>query len=104
MRYRVINQWSTGYTADIEITHTGAPLNGWTLNWTLPRADTVTDRWNATVTQSGASLSAVNGQWNGSLPTNGTATFGFNANLAAGSSTPAIPTTMTLNGVSCRVN
>ena len=104
VRYRVINQWSTGYTADIEISNSGAPINGWTLNWTLPRADQVTDRWTATVTQNGTSLSAVNGQWNGSLPTNGTATFGFNAHLAAGSSTPAIPTTMTLNGVSCRVN
>ena len=35
--YKVIDQWSTGFSAEVMITNqTSAAYNGWALTWTLP--------------------------------------------------------------------
>ncbi len=96
--YTVTNQWTGGFTADVTIKNNGAAINGWTLSWTFAGNQTITNMWNATPTQSGQNVSARDAGWNASLPSGGTATFGFQASFS-GSNTN--PTPFRLNGVAC---
>ncbi|NTW42153.1 MAG: cellulase family glycosylhydrolase, partial [Cellulomonadaceae bacterium] len=58
----------------------------------------VTQLWSASVTQSGSAVTVRNAAWNGSLATNGTASFGLNGTFAG---TNPAPSAFTLNGVVC---
>ncbi|PZG84844.1 cellulose-binding protein, partial [Streptomyces sp. NTH33] len=93
-----VNQWAGGYTAQVKVTHLGPAVNGWRLTWTHADGQRVTSAWNATVTQTGASVVAVNTDWNGSLATDGSAEFGVQGTWS--SANPA-PTDFALNGVVC---
>ncbi|MGW2765316.1 cellulose-binding domain-containing protein [Streptomyces sp. NPDC001275] len=93
-----VNQWAGGYTAQVKVTNLGPAVNGWRLTWTHADGQRVTSAWNATVTQAGASVVAVNTGWNGSLATGGSAEFGVQGNWS--SANPA-PTDFALNGVVC---
>jgi hypothetical protein len=96
--YAVTNQWDTGFQAEVAIRNNAAALNGWTLTWSFPSGQTLTQAWNARATQSGATVQAANETWNGSLPGGGTTSLGF---LASYSGTNTAPTTFALNGVPC---
>ncbi|BCB77341.1 hypothetical protein GCM10022251_64680 [Phytohabitans flavus] len=96
--YSVGSQWSGGFSANVGITNLGDPVNGWRLTWSFPSGQSVAQAWNATVTQSGAAVTATNASWNGSLATNGTASFGFNGQF---STTNTNPSAFSLNGVVC---
>ncbi|RAO25201.1 Cellulase [Micromonospora noduli] len=97
--YTVSSQWAGGFGANVRVTNLGDPLTGWTLRWAFDSGQTVTQAWNATVTQNGVTVTATNASYNGSLATGGSASFGFN-----GSSNDAgnpVPGSFTLNGVTC---
>ena len=98
VNYAVTSQWQGGFGASVTITNLGDPLTGWTLVWSYAAGQQVTQAWNTTVTQSGAQVSAVNVGYNGTVATNGTASFGFNGSWTG--SNPA-PTTFAVNGVTC---
>ncbi len=91
-----------GFTANVTITNTStATLTGWTLAFTFPAGQRVTDGWSATWTQStgSANVTAVNMPWNGNLAPNASTGVGFNGSFT-GTSNPA-PTAFTLNGNTC---
>src|SRR3954470_13423229 len=71
--YAVSSQWSTGFGANVTITNLGDPINGWTLRWSYAAGQTVTQAWNASVTQSGSTVTAANVSYNAGIATNGTA-------------------------------
>src|SRR5690606_29266429 len=72
------NSWNNGFTADVQITNTGSStINGWTLAYSLPSGQQVTNAWNATVNQSGSSVTARNVDHNGTISPGGTASFGY---------------------------
>ncbi|MGW3894133.1 cellulose binding domain-containing protein [Micromonospora profundi] len=96
--YAVSSQWQGGFGANVVITNHGDAVSGWTLTWSYGAGQTVTQAWNATVTQSGAAVTATNVSYNGAIPANGTASFGFNGSWTG--SNPA-PTSFALNGVAC---
>lgn len=96
--YAVSSQWQGGFNADVAVTNLGDPVTSWTLTWSFGAGQTVTQAWNATVSQSGAAVTARNASYNGAVPTNGTVSFGFSG--SSGSSNPE-PATFTLNGVTC---
>src|SRR5262245_34444628 len=77
--YTVVNTWPGGFGADVTVKNLGDPVNGWNLVWSYTAGQTVGQYWNATITQSGSQVTAVNVGYNGSIATNGTANFGFNA-------------------------
>ncbi|MFC4063355.1 cellulose-binding domain-containing protein [Actinoplanes subglobosus] len=93
-----VNQWATGFTADVKLTNTGAAVTSWSLTWTFAGNQTVTNGWNAQVSQAGQKVTAANVNWNGNLPTGASASFGFQA---AYSGANVKPTDFALNGVSC---
>ncbi|MEV4340541.1 cellulose-binding domain-containing protein [Streptomyces sp. NPDC049590] len=93
-----VNEWSGGYTAQIRVTNLGAALSAWRLTWTYGGDQHITSAWNATVTQTGRSVTAAGTDWNAALPSGGAADFGVQGTWQ--SADPA-PTDFSLNGVSC---
>jgi len=98
VNYVVSSQWQGGFGADVTVTNLGDPVTSWTLTWSFGAGQTVTQAWNATLTQSGAAVTAKNVSYNGVIATNGTASFGFNGSWTG--SNPA-PTSFAVNGVTC---
>jgi glucuronoarabinoxylan endo-1,4-beta-xylanase len=96
--YAVSSQWQGGFGANVTLTNLGDPLTGWTLTWSYGAGQTVTQAWNATVTQSGAAVTAKDVGYNGAVATNGSVSFGFNGSWTG--SNPA-PTSFAVNGVAC---
>jgi len=93
------NSWNNGFTADVQITNTGSSaINGWTLTYGLPSGQQVTNSWNATVSQSGSTVTARNVGHNGSVAPGGTASFGYQGTLSGAYSSP---TSFSLNGATC---
>ncbi|MDO3685934.1 non-reducing end alpha-L-arabinofuranosidase family hydrolase [Micromonospora sp. C28ISP2-4] len=98
VNYAISSQWQGGFGANVTITNLGDPVSSWTLTWSFGAGQTVTQSWNTSLTQSGAAVTARNVDYNGSIPTNGTTSFGFNGSWT--SSNP-VPTSFALNGVTC---
>jgi cellulase/cellobiase CelA1 len=74
----VANSWSGGFQLGFTVTNSGtAPINGWTVRFSWPGAQTISQIWNASDTQSGAAVSIANLSYNGSLSPTGSTTFGM---------------------------
>ncbi|MEU6281770.1 glycoside hydrolase family 6 protein [Streptomyces sp. NPDC047028] len=99
--YKVQSQWDTGFTAAVTITNNAAAKSGWSLKWSYAGNQKVNNYWNAKITQSGSDVTAANESYNGTLATGGSVSFGFNG---SSSGTDAVPTTFTLDGVTCNVD
>ncbi|MEU3250710.1 cellulose binding domain-containing protein [Streptomyces sp. NPDC006997] len=88
--YQVTNQWSGGFQADVRLTNTGtAPWSGWSLTWTFPQGQTVTQMWNAEHTQSGAAVTARNVAWNANVAAGSSVSFGFTGDWDQSNPQPA---------------
>ncbi|GAA1368625.1 cellulose binding domain-containing protein [Catellatospora chokoriensis] len=96
--YTVSNQWPGGFGASVNVTNLGDPINGWTLVWSFAGGQQVTQYWSTALTQSGSQVTARNVDYNGSLGTGASTSFGFNGSWTG--SNP-VPTGFTLNGVAC---
>jgi cellulase/cellobiase CelA1 len=91
--------WDTGFTANVTVTSTGAAaVNGWTVRFTLPAGQTITNGWNATYSPSSGQVTATNLSFNASIPPGGSVTFGFQASHTGNTGKPAA---FTLNNNSC---
>lgn len=83
--YRTINEWQGGFQGEVTVRNTGTTaLSGWTVRFTLPEGATVTQAWNAEVTQSGTTVTARHVSWNGLLSPGATTAWGFLASGSAG--------------------
>ena len=100
--YTVASQWSGGFVANVTIATSGDAVNGWTLTWAYGGGQQVTSAWSATVTQSGSAVTAKNVGYNGSIPSGGSTSFGFQG-ASNGTTNPA-PTGFALNGTACGSN
>ncbi|MGI5459417.1 glycoside hydrolase family 6 protein [Streptomyces sp. CA-249302] len=99
--YKVQNDWGTGFTAAVTVTNNSAAKSSWSVKWSYAGNQKVTNYWNTKLTQSGTAVTANNETYNGTLATGGSASFGFQGTY---SGTNAIPTTFTLDGVTCNVD
>ncbi len=97
--YVVQSQWTGGFTAAVTITNSGSvTINGWTLAFTFPAGQQISQSWNGTFTQQGSQVTIKDAGYNGTLAPAASASLGFNASWA-GSNTN--PTSFTLNGATC---
>ncbi|MBB0243757.1 cellobiohydrolase [Streptomyces alkaliphilus] len=87
--YRVPNEWSGGFTGEVAVSCSGASLNGWTVSWTFPGDQRLTNAWNAECSQQGNRVTCSNVDWNRSVPDGGSVTLGFNAGGSGQNSRPA---------------
>ncbi|MEU7571934.1 cellulose binding domain-containing protein [Micromonospora sp. NPDC049240] len=99
--YRNESEWPGGFVATVTVRNTGAAsIDGWTVTFTFPGDQQVTSGWNATVGQTGATVTARNVDWNRTLAPNGSATFGLQGRWNA---SDTAPTGFSLNGAPCAV-
>lgn len=103
IHYAITSQWTGGFSGSITITNTGTTaINGWSLKFSFPNGQTITQGWNGTFSQSGSAVTITNASYNGSIPAGaplGSAP-GFNGSW---NGTNGAPTAFTLNGSACTV-
>jgi mannan endo-1,4-beta-mannosidase len=75
--YTRTNQWPGGFQADVLVTAGSSAISGWRVTWTWANGQTITQHWSAQVTSSGASVSATNMPYNGSLGAGQSTGWGF---------------------------
>ncbi|MEU6415164.1 family 43 glycosylhydrolase [Microbispora sp. NPDC046933] len=96
--YAVTNQWQGGFGANVTIHNVGDAVNGWRLTWSFGAGQQVTQAWNATVTQAGGNVTAVDAGYNAAIPSGGNTSFGFNGSWNGANPNPV---SFSLNGVPC---
>jgi endo-1,4-beta-xylanase len=92
---------SNGFTGTVTIANTGTTsVDGWTLRFSFPAGQRLTEGWSATWSQpaGSAAVSATNLSWNATIAPGGSVQIGFNATHTG--SNPA-PTAFTLNNTTC---
>jgi cellulase/cellobiase CelA1 len=95
----VKNEWSGGFTANVTVTNNGTTtVNGWSVGWTFPGDQKVTNAWNATVTQTGSAVTATNLSYNATIAPGGNVQFGFQGTWAGNDTSPSA---FTVNGTPC---
>jgi len=96
-----VNQWPGGFTANLTIANTSTTaITGWTLVFTFPGTQMVTQGWGGSFSQQGNVVTITNLSYNSSIPAGSSITLGFNASWSG--SNP-MPTSFTLNGQPCTV-
>jgi endoglucanase len=81
------NSWAGGFQATVTLKDTGTgPLTHWTLAWPAAAGVSLVNGWNATVSQSGGTISAAAPSWSPTLAAGASWSIGFTAN---GSASPA---------------
>jgi len=74
------------------VTNTGASaMTGWTVTWSFPADQRITQLWGGQHSQSGGNVAVGNASWNGGLSPGAATTFGF---LVDASSAAAPPTNL----------
>ena len=76
--YSVSSQWGGGFGASVRLTNLGDPVTSWSLAWTFPAGQTISQIWNATAPTGASQVTATNVSYNGTVATNATVEFGFN--------------------------
>ncbi|WP_250036351.1 cellulase family glycosylhydrolase [Paractinoplanes maris] len=91
--YAVTGSWGSGFQGAVTVTAGSAAIRGWTVTWTWPGSQQLTNTWNATVTSSGSAVTARNMSYNGSLAAGAGTSFGFTASYAGTNTTPTVSCT-----------
>ncbi|MEN3361069.1 MAG: endoglucanase [Mycobacteriales bacterium] len=99
VNWHVDSAWNVGFSTTVTITNRGPAISSWTLAFAFGGNQKITNLWNGVLApQPAAAVSVGNAGFNGSVPTAGTASFGFQASFS-GTNNP--PTAFTLNGQAC---
>jgi cellulase/cellobiase CelA1 len=100
--YKITNQWSGGFQADVALTNTGtAAWSGWSLAWSFADGQKLTQAWNADVTQSGMAVTAKNLTWNANVTAGSSVSFGFTGSWTGANTKP---TSFKLGDQTCAVS
>ncbi|MDI1464087.1 cellulose binding domain-containing protein [Catellatospora sp. KI3] len=76
--YQVSSQWGGNFQGEVTVRNSGAAtLSAWTAVFTYANGQQVTQSWNAAITQSGATVTARNVSYNGTLAAGASTSFGF---------------------------
>ncbi|WP_326564019.1 PHB depolymerase family esterase [Micromonospora peucetia] len=96
-----VNAWNTGLTASVTVTNTGGTtLTGWSLAFTLPAGQSITNGWNATYAPTSGAVTARNVSYNATLAPGASVSIGFQATHTGDTSRPS---SFTLNGATCAI-
>jgi hypothetical protein len=87
--YSLVNSWPGGFQGQVVVTNTGSGTrNGWSVAWTFPGDQQISDLWNGSYVQSGEKVTVSNASYDGTLAPGGTATIGFTATYTGSNNTP----------------
>ena len=103
VNYSVVNQWSGGFQANMNITNTGStPITNWTLRFSFANGQQITGLWNGAVVQDEFRAPVENAGWNGTInPGQTVRDVGFTATW--NNSANARPSRFTLNTTQCAI-
>ncbi|MEU6259988.1 cellulase family glycosylhydrolase [Streptomyces sp. NPDC047043] len=91
--YTVTSDWGSGFNADVKVTNSGSTaISSWKVTWAWSGSQQVTSMWNASYTQSGATVTAANASHNGAIAAGGSASFGFGG-APGGAGVPSVSCT-----------
>jgi O-glycosyl hydrolase len=97
--YSTQSQWAGGFVASVTIANPGSSaINGWTLAFTFPGDQKITNAWSGSATQSGAAVSITNASYNARIAAGSAVSLGFQGTWT---SSDAAPTAFILNGTPC---
>ncbi|MGC5307621.1 cellulase family glycosylhydrolase [Micromonospora zamorensis] len=91
--YAVTGQWQGGFQGEVRVTAGTAAITGWTTRWTFANGQSVSQTWNATLTSSGATVTARNVDYNGRLAAGASTTFGFIGGWTGSNARPEVSCT-----------
>lgn len=95
-----LDDWGGTFNGNVTIRNSGTTrIDGWTLEFSFPGNQQVTNAWNAKVTQNGKDVTAVDESWTAVIAPGGSVSFGFSGSSTAG--TNGVPAAFTLNGTAC---
>ncbi len=102
--YRVLTTWPGNFQIGIDITNQSTTAtNGWNLHWQFADGQSVSQGWNGTFTQNGATANVANASWNGTIAPGATLVgVGFNGTFD--NVTNPTPVNFTLNGKRCAIS
>jgi endoglucanase len=91
VQYLKHGEWSDGFTVQIVVTNTSLlPIENWQVGWAFTGAQEVTHSWSADLTQTGATVTARNLDWNRRIAPGGSVTFGFNGTTSLANPIPTL--------------
>jgi len=88
--YTIINPWPGGFQGSVRVTAGSRAISGWTVTWRYANGQTITQFWSATITSSGADVTARNVTYNGALGAGASTEFGFLANNPGSNEVPTL--------------
>lgn len=99
VHYQENSQWAGGFSANVTISNLGSTaLNGWSLQFTFPGDQQITQIWNGSGTQRGEVVTITNLSYNGTISPGSSIPLGFNGTWTNNDS---LPPSFILNGVIC---
>jgi endo-1,4-beta-xylanase len=97
--YVKASEWAGGFVANLTINNTGSTtINGWTLAFTFPGDQKITNAWNATFTQTGTSVTLTNLSYNATISPAGNTSLGFQGTWTTNDTSPSA---FTINATAC---
>ncbi|HZM82498.1 MAG TPA: glycoside hydrolase family 9 protein [Candidatus Limnocylindrales bacterium] len=76
--YTRLAQWDSGFVSLVSITNTGRErIDGWELQWSFLSGQTVGTSWGASLSQSGATVTATSSGWTSHIAPGRSVTIGF---------------------------
>ncbi|WP_432834751.1 cellulose binding domain-containing protein [Dactylosporangium sp. CA-092794] len=88
--YKVTNQWGNGFNGEVAVTNTGtAALAGWTVTFTFPGNQQITNGWNGVFGQTGTAVTVRNADYNGAVAPTASVAAGFGASYSGTNTAPA---------------
>ncbi|GLX09084.1 polysaccharide deacetylase family protein [Microbispora sp. NBRC 16548] len=84
---QTVNSWGGGFQSNVTVRAGSSAISGWTVTWSWPGSQSISQLWGGLQSGSGSSVSVRNESWNGSLGASASTTFGFVANGTAATPT-----------------
>jgi predicted carbohydrate-binding protein with CBM5 and CBM33 domain len=85
--YTTTGSWSNGFQGEVMVHAEDAAISAWTVSWTFPGAQTVSQVWSGRATTSGSLITVHNESWNGVISPGNYTTFGL---LGSGTAPTAV--------------
>lgn len=86
--FQITGSWQGGFQAAVTVTAGNAAITRWTVSWTIPSGQAITQLWSGAPTTSGQTETVANLSYNGALAAHASTQFGFTANGPATVPTP----------------
>ncbi|GAA2599828.1 glycoside hydrolase N-terminal domain-containing protein [Winogradskya consettensis] len=94
--YAVTSSWSGGFQAEVTVTAGATAIKGWTVSWTFPGGQHISQVWNGACTQSGTTVTVTNAAYNGALAPGAATSFGLIASVT-GVNDPPLTVSVTVS-------